>query len=188
MAVVKIISCEAILTNRTPTEFRRIYSEWSERHRSTPDSKIIPPRPRRSESTRHADLSKELQGLLFWRHISKDIEPLSTNWMVPDNDNDLEKEDDEPRAPRRSMECEHVIRPGVDEMMAGLGAAEFDIRLYNIKIPRAGTDVEYGDGVPAVARIGTLRFSTQDSVGTGSNVSPTRGSLIGWHATAGKRG
>jgi hypothetical protein len=179
------------MTERTPAAFRSIYSEWSERHKSVPDSKIIPPKPRRSDSSRHADLSNELQGLLFWRHITKDIEPLSTNWMVPDNDNDLEKDDDEPRAPRRSMECEHVIRPGVDEMMAGLAAVEFDIRIYNHKVPRTGTNVEYAPfngRTHAVVRIGTLRFSTQDSVGTGSNISPTRGSLIGWHATAGKRG
>jgi hypothetical protein len=181
----------------TPTEFRNFYDEWK---KTAPpnDSDIIPPKPRRSASPRHNDLSKELQGLLFWRHISKAVQPLSTNWMVPDNDNDAGKEDDEPRASVRSTECEHIIRPSEDEMMEAVENVEYETRIYNMKVPLPGPDVEYGKeykacpplkgAVRPIARIGSIRFATKDSDQNGRRQSPTRGSIVSWHATPNTHG
>ncbi len=161
------------MIERTPTEFRLAYNEWN---RTAPanDSDIIPDKPRRSVSPRHADLSKELQGLLFWRHLNKDVQPLSTNWMVPDNENNSEKEDDEPRTAARSRECEHVIKPSVDELVAAAA--------------NVGPNVEYGEeyevsapldgNVRPLARLGSIRFSTHDSNQDNRDPSPPRGSII----------
>lgn len=186
-----ILSCEAILTDRTPTEFRNFYNEWKKTAPAN-DSDVIPDKPKVSASPRHADLSDELQGLLFWRHISKEVQPLSTNWMVADNDNNVDKEDDEPRAPVRSIECEHVIRPTVNELMSAVEEVEFEKRIYNAKTPHPGPNVEYGAEYKAyppltghvrpIARLGSIQFATEDSEGEGHNISPTRGSIVGWNA------
>jgi len=179
------------MIERTPSEFRNFYNDWK---KTAPpnDSDIIPPKPRRSASPRHNDLAKELQGLLFWRHLNKDVQPLSTNWMVPDNDNDAGKEDDEPRAPVRSTECEHVVRPSEDEMMTAVENVEYETRIYNMKVPLPGRTLSTAKNtkrappltgyVRPIARIGTIRFCTEDSVGAGQNISATRGSIVSWHA------
>jgi hypothetical protein len=156
------------------------------------DSDIFPPKPRRSAKPRHDDLSNELQGLLFWRRINEDVQPLSTNWMEPDNDNNFDKADDAPRTTPRSTECSHDIRPSEDELLSAVAGVEFESRIDNYKVPLAGDDVEYGDeykpcnplmgSVRAIARLGTIRFATQDSVGEGHDISPTRGSIVGWCA------
>jgi hypothetical protein len=200
------------MIERSPTEFRSFYYEWK---KTAPpnDSDVIPAKPRRAAFPRHADLSKELQGLLFWRHINKEIQPLSTNWMVPDNDNDIDKEDDEPRAPVRSKECEHVIRPSVDELMKAVENVEYDCRYRQIpgaeipeecwplarkNRPLPGPDVEYGEESKAcaplsgyvrpIARMGSIRFATEDSDQNGRNQSPTRGAIVSWHAGPNLRG
>lgn len=186
-----IISSEATLTERTPTEFRKFYEEWKKTAPAN-DSDVIPDEPRISASPRHADISDELQGLLFWRNISKEVQPLSTNWMVADNDNNVDKEDDEPRTPARSTECEHVIRPTVNELMSAVEEVEFEIRVYNAKTPTPGANVEYGKEYKAcrplkgdvrpIARFGSIRFATNDSIGESRKMSPTRGSIVGWKA------
>lgn len=179
------------MIDRTPAQFRAAYNEW--RKTAPPnDLDIFPPKPRRSAKPRHDDLSSELQCLLFWRHINSDVQPLSTNWMMADNDNNVDKEDDEPRSPIRSTECEHVIRPSEDELMAAVEGVEFQTRIYNDKVPIPGPDAEYGKPYKAcpplngyvrpIARLGTIRFATQDSVGAGQNISPTRGSVLRWNA------
>jgi hypothetical protein len=179
------------MIERTPTEFRSTYNEW--RKTAPPnDSDIFSSKPRRSAKPRHDDLSKELQGLLFWRHVNCDVQPLSTNWMMFDNDNGSDREDDEPRAPMRSTECEHVIRPSEDKLMAAVEEVEFETRIYNHKVPIPGPNVEFGEPYKAcpplngyvrpIARLGTIRFATKDSVGAGQNISPTRGSIVGRNA------
>lgn len=161
----------------TPTEFRTSYDEWS---KSAPanDSDVIPPAPRKSVRPRHADLSKEIDVLLLWRHISATVEPLSTNWMAPDNDNFVVEDDEEPRT-TRSMDCHVEVRPSLDEIEDAIDTDDVEYGAFY----KNSVQAENGsllDDVRPIVRIGTLRFHSQDS--DGSRWSPTRGSLIRWDA------
>jgi hypothetical protein len=77
-----IFSCEAILTNRTPTEFRNFYNEWK---KTAPvnDSDIIPDKPRVSPSPRHAGMCDDLKSMLAWKALHEIIDPLQTNYLQP---------------------------------------------------------------------------------------------------------
>jgi len=77
-------------------------------------------------------------------------------------------------------------------MMGALKEVDFETRIYNMKVPLPGPNVEYGKAYKArppltgyvrpIARIGSIRFCTEDSVGAGQNISATRGSIVSWHA------
>jgi hypothetical protein len=182
----------------TPTEYRMRFDEWRKTAPAN-DSDIIPAMPRYSGSSRHHELARALGVLLLWRYISEPAQPLSTNWLVPDNDNEYEDGDGPFRAANTSVECEQVIRPSDGEMDHAVDGVTFEIRPDGRKVPVAGQNVEYGpekafnwhskitgmklEGTTRpVTRLGALRFSAADSVGDGKNKTPGRGELITWQA------
>jgi hypothetical protein len=182
----------------TPTEYRKRFDEWRKTAPAN-DSDIIPPPPRYSGSSRHHELARALGVLLLWRCISEPVQPLSTNWLVPDNDNEYEDGDGPVRALSTSVECEYVIRPSDGEINRALDGVTFEIRPDGRKVPVAGPNVEFGPEKPfswhskitglrlegktrPVTRLGALRFSAADSVGEGKNKTPGRGELLTWQA------
>ncbi|RVD62928.1 hypothetical protein [Mesorhizobium sp. M7A.F.Ca.ET.027.03.2.1] len=74
------------------------------------DSDIFP-RVARTESPKHATLAARCTPTLAWREARKPREPLSTNWLLPDNDNE---DGDEPgRNPDRT----HNAGPSPDALV-----------------------------------------------------------------------
>lgn len=170
----------------TPTDFRTAYQEWA-KTAPTRDSDIIPDGPRKSANPRHSDLADQLKELLLWRNLMRPIWPLSTNFLEPDNDNNTERDEDDARAPLRSTDCADVIRPSVEEMMEAVSSIVFDERGrptsgdFEVRQPEDG---ESAQTYPPIKRLGGLRFGVSDSNQlNGSKLSPTRGSLIAWHAS-----
>lgn len=165
---------------RTPEQHRVIVDAWRARNDNT-DCDIIPPPPRRSASPRHSGLADELKPLLMWRDLMRPTEPLQTNWLVADNDNDPPDEDsgtDRPQTP--SVECEWEVRPTPDEIMDAVAGVVFEVRFGLGKIP-VGGDMESvkprTGGARVTSRLGKLRFATEDRL-LHDKDAPCRGSLL----------
>lgn len=170
----------------TPTDFRTAYEEWAKTAPAR-DSDIIPDGPRKSRNPRHSELADELRELLLWRNLMRPIWPLSTNLLEPDNDNNIERDEDDARAPPRSTDCADVIRPSVEEMMEAVSSIVFDERGrpisgdFEVRKPENG---EPAQTYQPIKRLGGLRFGVSDSNQlNGWKLSPTRGALIAWHAS-----
>lgn len=123
------------------------------------------------EQPRHAKYAKRLAGLLFWKRIGGGShDPLSTNWIVPANDNDEGGTD-------ISSDCLYEIRPTVNELLRSfeLGGEDFS-EPYKAPWPLTGQ-------VARKSRAGGLTIATESG-----SVDRPLGSIIGWTTTAGKNG
>jgi len=178
----------------TPTEFRIQYEGWQKTNPAN-DSDILPSPARHSALPRHSALAKELKPLLAWRDYCGSLEPVATNWMMADNDNTTDMDDERQTTVPQSVDCEIEIRPSVDELVvSATTGVEFETRADGTKIPLPGPNVDYGPEYPArppltgkvraIARLGSVRLCTEDSKDGG----PTRGSVISWSPAERYRG
>lgn len=170
-------TCEDSVTERTPTEYRAILDAWRETAPSN-DSDILP-QTRLSASPRHAYLADQLAVLLRWRTHRESNEPVQTNFLQADNDNN---EVGEISSPKRDTDCELEIRPSPAEIMTALEGVILREKLNGTLVP-VGGDIEYEtemDNPPRwrpFVRLGGLQFSVTE----GSLAYP-RGSLTFWKA------
>src|SRR5690242_8803927 len=124
------------MTERTAAEHRAKVDAW----RATApehDHEIIPPPPRYSDEPRHEeDLADELRPLLIWKRLAKAEDPLRTNWLTADNDNEAAS------TQGRSIERTWEIRPNESELEASYRNVELTTLPDGRVIPTGG-DVEY---------------------------------------------
>jgi hypothetical protein len=180
---------------RTPAEHRAIVGELRKTTPTT-DSEIFRSAPRkRNQRPRHSALAEQFSSLLKWSRLAKPLAALETNWRLPgDYSDDLDDEEAATRAPRYSVECELEMRPTVNELVAAVKHVAFQTGMFGEKVP-VGGDVEYVKGPRprkplsgsgrTMVRLGALRFAPEDH---NERLSPTRGGLVSFGASAFNRG